>query len=53
MFQKTGMVFHGDLKSSKQTADFWSEKIFSTKTDGVKINSHLKHLFLVQDITTH
>jgi len=34
--KKTGMVFHGDLKSSKQTADFWSEKIFSTKTDGVK-----------------
>ena len=34
--KKTGMVFHGDLKSSKQTANFWSEKIFSNKTDGVK-----------------
>ena len=33
---KTGMVFHGDKKSSKFTADYWSKKIFSNKTDGVK-----------------
>ncbi len=34
--KNTGMVFHGDIKSSKFAADYWSKEIFSNETIGSK-----------------